>query len=154
DLSESGAPPRKGDYGGITYSPTETRLYVTTERGRISYSEDGGSNWTTENHDDDRRYTDPAYLDAADFPEFLDGNGGLVVGLDTRDQSSGGYYEMNSGLSASRPDGDNYDAADIADASIHSFFVDTDNNTLFALTNGSGLWRADYTEPEPEWKWE
>ncbi|NBC28624.1 MAG: hypothetical protein GVY29_01365 [Spirochaetes bacterium] len=141
------------NYGGTTFAQeafgdaAKDWLLVTSPKGDIAYSTDGGSTWTTNSGDNDRRYTDIAYVD---FPDFT----GLVVGLDTRNASSGGYYEVNESLGTSRPDGDNYRAADISDASIHGFYVDSANDTLFALTNGDGLWSASYDGGEPEWRWE
>ena len=142
------------NYGGTTFvSDTfgtfgPNWLLVTSKKGDIAYSDDGGSTWTTNTGDNDRRYTDIAYLDG--FPGFT----GLVVGMDTRLTSSGGYYEVDDSLGTSKPDADNYRAADISDASIHSFYVDSDNDTLFALTYGAGLWSATYDGGEPEWSWE
>ena len=142
------------NYGGATFVKNAFGsgewVVVTSMRGDIAYSDDGDltTPWTTNTGDNDRRYTDIAYLDG--FPGFT----GLVVGLDTRLTSSGGYYEVDDSLGTSRPDGDNYRAADISDASIHGFYVDTANQTLFALTNGDGLWSATYDGGEPEWSWE
>lgn len=138
-------------YGGATFVAdnfgSANRIYVSSLRGQLAYSTDGGSSWTSASNDDDRRYTDIAYLS---FPGFQ----GLVVGLETLQTSSGGYYEVSSSLGTSRPDGENYGAADISDAAIHGFYVDTTNETLFALTNGFGLWSAKYDTDEPEWAWE
>ncbi|NBF38882.1 MAG: hypothetical protein GVY14_00550 [Spirochaetes bacterium] len=143
-------------FSGVTFVPNafptganEERLYLSSPKGKTAFITDwtGTGTWQLENDDNDRRYTDIAYVD---FPDFT----GLVVGLDTREASSGGYYEVDSGLGTDRPDGDNYRAADISDASIHGFYVDSDNNTLFALTNGDGLWSATYDGGEPEWSWE
>ncbi len=126
-------------------------LVVTSTKGDIAYTTDPSADpitWTTSSGDDDRKYTDIAYVDfGAEF-------NGLVVGLDVTGTSAGGYYEVDDGLGTDRPDGDNYRAADISDASIHSFYVDTDNDTLFALTYGGGLWSATYEKGEPEWSWE
>ena len=142
------------NYGGATFVEnvfgvgTQDWILVTSTKGDIAYSDDGGSTWTTNTGDNDRRYTDITYVDfAADFT-------GFVVGLDTQDASSGGYYEVDDSLGTSKPDGDNYRAADISDASIHGFYVDTANQTLFALTYGAGLWSATYDGGEPEWSWE
>ena len=143
-------------FSGVTFIPNafplganEERLYVTSPKGKTAYITDWtlAGTWQVENDDNDRRYTDIAYVDFDDFT-------GLVVGLDTQDASSGGYYEVDESLGTSKPDGDNYRAADISDASIHSFFVDSDNDTLFALTYGAGLWSATYDGGEPEWSWE
>lgn len=126
----------------------ENRLYLTSPKGLIAYSTDAGETWTVEEDDDDRVYTDPAYLD---FPGFT----GVVLGGDTRGFSDGGYFELeDSSLATARPSGDNYDAADISDAAVQGFFVDTLNNRLFALTNGAGLWSASYDVADPEWRWE
>jgi hypothetical protein len=141
-------------YSGLLYvpgafpdGPSENRLYLTSPNGKIAYTTDGGTSWTVEVDDDDRRYTDPAYLE---FPGFT----GLVLGLDTRETSDGGYYEVSADNGTRRPSGDNYNAADIEDAAIHRFFVDSTSNRLFALTYGTGLWSASYDIADPEWKWE
>jgi hypothetical protein len=144
------------NYGGTTFvedafGSGQDWLLVTSTKGDIAYTTDPSATpitWTTEPNDDDRGYTDIAYVEFA--PEFT----GLVVGMDTRETSSGGYYEVDSALGTDRPDGDNYRAADISDASIHGFYVDSANETLFALTNGDGLWSATYDGGEPEWSWE
>lgn len=144
------------NYGGATFveeafGSGQDWLVVTSTKGDIAYTTDPSTDpitWNPEPNDDDRRYTDIAYVDFS--PDFT----GLTVGLDTRETSAGGYYEVDSALGTDRPDGDNYRAADISDASIHGFYVDSTNETLFALTNGDGLWSATYENGEPEWSWE
>lgn len=148
-------------FGGTTFvedafgNAANDWLYVTSTRGDIAYTADAGTwTWTTETGDDDRGYTDITYLDSADFPGLSGSNGALVVGVDTRETSPGGYYEVSESLGTSRPDSENYDAADVSDAAINGFYVDAANQTLFALTSGTGLWRGNYDTAEADWSWE
>lgn len=131
---------------GVTLDAANGHFYVSSRDGVI-FRQEGAAAWSESSRDDDRRYTDVEYVD---LPGFT----GAVVGMETLETSSGGYYEVDASLGTSRPDGDNYNAADISDAAIHGFYVDTANDTLFALTNGTGLWSATYDTDEPEWRWE
>ncbi len=152
NLSKLDAPSSSmSTFGGASYDGDNDRIYLSSPKGMLAYTDSfdpgGTSSWTVRSHDDDRRYMDPLYV-------HLPGFTGVVVGLDTQDESSGGYYEVDSSLGTSRPDGNNYSAAELSGSVVHSFFVDVDNDTLFALTNGHGLWSTDYDTAEPEWRWE
>ncbi|MFO7781647.1 MAG: hypothetical protein R6W94_08465, partial [Spirochaetia bacterium] len=62
------------NFGGTTFvqdafgDTAKDWLIVTSTKGDIAYSTDNGATWTTEPNDNDRRYTDIAYLDG--FPGF------------------------------------------------------------------------------------
>lgn len=155
DIAEvAGADRPFATFGGTTFvenafgTAANDWLYVTSTRGDIAYTADAGTwTWTIETGDDDRGYTDIEYVD---LPGFT----GLVVGVDTRETSPGGYYEVTESLGTSRPDGENYDAADISDAAINGFYLDAANQTLFAVTSGAGLWSGNYDTAEADWSWE
>ena len=77
--------------------------------------------------------------------------GGLVVGIYDNGSIEGGYREiLNGDISTIQdPRGSRYTSATISGTSVASFFVD--DNTLFALTEGRGLWRAVYDAGVPIW---
>ncbi|MFP4068522.1 MAG: hypothetical protein ACLFS5_13610, partial [Spirochaetaceae bacterium] len=146
DAQAGGMPSDATNFGGI-WTENADSIYVSSKNGRV-YRWDGS--WSHTDQNDDRQYLGGAVFDFTGSG----GEEGVVVGLDTQDESSGGYYEVDSSLGTSRPDGNNYSAAELSGSVVHSFFVDVNNDTLFALTNGHGLWSTDYDTAEPEWRWE
>jgi len=157
---------RQPDFGGVYYQESTGLLIVTDDEGYIYRSDDLGLTWTANDtayeisstNDSPLQFTDVAALD----------NGGtelLVVGTQAH-----GYRELDSSFSPSTPSAEdsNYDASELAQASIICFFVDPgvsgyvpaasgdtyqakEGDRLFAGTSNLGLWKVLYTGDPPQW---
>jgi hypothetical protein len=149
--------PGSSGLSGILYDPVEGHVFVGSSNGTI-YRYDG-ADWNSAGMPDSDRPTDFAVF------EEIDGDArGVVVGVSLLSDSSGGYLEIpGSNLdNLDGPTGANYDSAEVDDAAIQEFYVDSnaDPQLLFALTGGTGLWRARYAtsggapQDEPFWSWE
>lgn len=161
--TESGAP--SSDLAGIHFDVDGQNTYVSQNTGSIYLH--NGSSWNNRQVP----ASDGRPTDFAEFPKLNGERTGLVVGLSLIDDSPGGYVEILDTESGDAtlsdmelPGGNNYQAAQLGDASVQEFFVDTDTGEspelLFAMTYGSGLWRARYADADgnpqthPFWSWE
>lgn len=131
---------------GIHYSPANTEYYAATDDGIIWNLI--STTWTeiTEISDNPR-----------DFGEFSNGTLDYVL-LGTED----GYYERVDGAGdfetpTSSTDGDNYQTLSLYTDSVESFYFhdssDDDEDVLFALTAGYGLWSLRETDTVGVWEW-
>lgn len=112
--------------------------------------------WARSKYDGNFRYTDMAW-----FPPLRAGGiPGMVIGVEEGNGSEGGYREITrdgtidiAGLaanSATNPNNaNNYRSTQLAVTTVRSFFVN--NNALFALTDGYGVWRASYINGVARW---
>mgnify|MGYP001223701200 CR=1 FL=1 len=128
---------------------------IVTLDGTVSVSTDGGSTWT----EADGSLSDRSLSDIA----WVAHRGMFVVG--TRSETDfgttrRGYYEATAtagspySFSFTNDIGDSYSGSELAVSAI-TFFEYFSDNTLFALTNGKGLWRTVYpTTGTTTWQWE
>jgi hypothetical protein len=146
---------------GTNGDPLDTFLLVTLD-GKL-YTSGDGNTWTeaaSASNIPDRAFSGVGWVDHEEL---------LVVGtisyrgndIDS-EPSARGYYEVtttSSGapytFSFSNEDiSDNYDGSELATSAIARFVYYSEDDTLFALTHGRGLWRTVYEPSGPEWFWE
>jgi hypothetical protein len=130
---------------------------VTTLNGEIWVSTSGtAGSWVKANGGlSTRSFSDVDWVDNVEV---------LVIG--TRpdpdlNTSSRGYFESvtptgsDYTLSITNDIAGSYTGSELSTAAITRFRYYEDINTLFALTNGLGLWRGVYSAPRnPSWTWE
>jgi len=98
--------------------------------------------------------------------EWVESDDGDILVVGTRpdpdlNTSSRGYYESiaptgsDYTLSLTNEIASSYTGSELSTAAITRFRYYRDINTLFALTNGLGLWSGVYSSPRnPSWTWE
>ena len=147
-FSTTDGPSTVGGYGGVFYSATLGRLFVTNAEGKVFATADGLS-WDTALIADAEEEPIPLY----DIEEVsVAGTPVIVVG------AKNGYYDIifangayESPFSLQIPGSDetlytssdaNYLKIDLRASVVRFFFVDNDgaDQVLFACTAGNGLW--------------
>lgn len=144
---------------GVAERTSDTDLLaVVSYDGDVFITEDGVT-WDA-NGGPSRSFADITWV-----PDI--GTGGAFVVATQSDpierSSRRGYY--HAFVSGTAPDftlefendlGNNYNASDLAIASIDSMIYFPSELTVFALTNGLGLWSTTYAggQTRPDWTWE
>lgn len=128
---------------GVYYSPLRAKVYAATDDGAIVAGD--GSTWTESVTDVD----DSAGITVRFTRIGEAGGGNIVFG-----SMEHGVHYAPTGVISDSPDPTYYRLDDTTDSELYSgtvrdFFVD--GATTFALTSGSGLWRATYTTEFSEW---
>lgn len=117
--------------------------------------------WSKSNYAGQFRYTDMAWYSQLESSSV----GGVVIGVEEAFGNEGGYRQikrqiksdgtatMIAGMiaaSISNPSNNsNYRSSKLSLTTVSSFFVD--NQYLFALTDGYGIWRGTYANGSPSW---
>jgi len=157
---------RQPEFGGIFYDTDAGVLWVTDNEGYLYQSADLGDTWTSNadpheissNNDSALSFTDMEAVDK-------DGTKVLVVGT-----NGNGYRQLTDTFVPVTPDaeGSNYQASELAKATILTFYVDPNStrfipaesgetfveatgDLLFAGTSNMGLWKALFAATEPQW---
>jgi hypothetical protein len=157
---------RQPEFGGVYYNASADTLWVTDNEGFLYQSPDFGTTWTN------NLVAHPVSTNVEDPLEFTDmiavNNGAselLVVGTEGR-----GYRELDADFNPTTPaaEGSNYQASELARATVLAFFVDpgvsgfvptetgetsteVTGDRLFAGTSNLGLWKVLYTGNPPQW---
>lgn len=157
---------RQPEFGGLYYETVSGTLFVTDDEGYIYRSTDFGTTWLVNDTPHQVSTNDDRALSFTDMTAVDDGGTQLlVVGTDGH-----GYRELDSAFTPSAPAAElsNYQASELATASIIGFFVDPavsaysptqtgDNyeqktgDMLFAGTSNLGLWKTLYSGSAPQW---
>lgn len=130
-------------------------MAIVTLEGTIWVSTDDGASWNQATGSlSSRSLSDIAWLSDRNI---------FVVGTRS-DTGFGtirrGYYEATASGSApysfsfTSDLGNSYDGSELAIAAVSFFEYFPQADTLFSLTNGTGLWSAVYDGGNPDWKWE
>ncbi len=158
---------RQPAFGGVYFQSATDTLWVTDNEGYLYHSPDFGATWDPPNGT-----AHPVSTSDEDPLPFTDmtavNNGGtelLVVGTEGH-----GYRELDIDFNPTTPaaEGSNYQASELALATILTFYVDEDSTVsvpaqtgetyelktgdlLFAGTSNLGLWKVLYSGDPPQW---
>ena len=139
------------EYFRYIYCKDETHVYVSSSYGKLSFYD---GSWDEEIED--------LSLNINDMIVFtINGTDNFFVGT-----YSFGYYEPDTPGSESsniddldNPDSDSiscdyqtYNSSDLKTSAVLGFFADTDNDELYALTYGQGLWKNVDDDGDRTWQ--
>ena len=158
---------RQPEFGGIYLHPATNILWLTDNDGFLYHSDDFGTTWfangtahlVSTSDEDPLQFTDMTAVDNGGSPL-------LVVGTEGH-----GYRELDAvNFSPTTPAAEvsNYQASELAQATILTFYVDEGatvyvptqsgedyelktGDLLFAGTSNLGLWKVMYSGDAPQW---
>jgi hypothetical protein len=157
---------RQPEFGGLYFDSVTGILWVTDNEGYLYRSDDEGATWT---HNATAHTVSTSNEDPLEFTDIVAVSDGtdhvLVVGT-----NGNGYRELDADSVPTVPsaEGSNYQASDLAQATILTFHVDpgvtafvptSDGNDfesrtgdrVFAGTSNLGLWKALFAGVDPQW---
>ncbi len=136
-----------GIFMGVYFSPTYSKVYAATDADYVGGPSDGGRIFETADSGTTWGATGEV-TDSGDvrFTRIGEAGGNILIGT-----MEHGLYQLQGGSVASRNRLPDTTDTDLLSGTVRDFFVN--GTSVFALTAGSGLWRADTAPAFQDWNW-